>query len=82
MAKRFLRLDLAADARDFESVALEPGLPLLDKANANFRTLRKWLGRFVAEPEWHGNSVDAYVCDEKEGRLVQVACEPVSADEL
>jgi hypothetical protein len=82
MAKRFLRLDLSSDGRDFVAVALEPGLPLLDKANANFRTLRKWLGRFIAEPEWHGKSVDLFVCDEQEGRMVGVSCEPITAGDL
>jgi hypothetical protein len=82
MANRFLRLDLAANARDFEPVAMEPGLPLLDKSNANFRVLRKWLGRLIAEPVWTGNSVELFVCDEQEGRLVDVRCEPATADDL
>lgn len=82
MTKRFLRLDLSSDGRDFEAVAMEPGLPLLDRTNANFRTLRKWLGRFAAEPEWHGRSVDLFVCDEQEGRMVGVSCEPIAAGDL
>lgn len=82
MARRFLRLDLSSGARDFQPVALEPGLPLLDRQNANYRTLRKWLGRWVAEPEWHGNSVDLYVCDAQNDRLADVRCERIAADDL
>lgn len=82
MPKRFLRLDLSRDARDFEAVALEPGLPLLDKSNTTYRVLQKWLGRLAAEPEWHGKSVELFVCDDRGGRLHEVKCEPASSDDL
>ena len=72
MATRFLRLDLSPAARDFSTIAVEPGLLLLDKANANYRAVRKWLGKFVAEPEWSENHVDFYVCDEQQARLNDV----------
>lgn len=82
MAKRFLRLDLSAEARDFQSIAVEPGLPLLDKPNANFRVLQRWLGRLIAEPEWHGDSVDLFVCDDQKARLNDVRCEPATMDDF
>ncbi len=82
MSTRFLRLDLSSGARDFQVVALEPGLPLLDRPNTTYQVLKKWLGRLVAEPEWHGDSVDLFVCDAEGRRLHDVKCEPVSADEL
>ena len=82
MVKRFLRLDLSPDGADFETVALEPGLPVLDKTNAHFRILQRWLGRFVAEPEWHGKSVDLFVCDDQKGRILDVSCEPITDTDL
>ena len=84
MATRFLRLDLSANARDFETAAIEMGLPLLDKANANHHVLRRWLGRLIAEPEWDkkGTSVSLYVCDDEHARLDNVRCEPATADDL
>jgi len=82
MSTRFLRLDLSTAARDFQVVALEPGLPLLDRTNTTYHVLRKWLGRLVAEPEWHGESVDLFVCDDQGRRLHNVKCEPVAAGEL
>jgi len=82
MAKRFLRLDLSADARDFQSVAVEPGLPLLDKSNANYRVLQRWLGRLIAEPEWHADSVDLFVCDDQKARLNDVRCEPATMEDF
>ena len=82
MATRFLRLDLSPNARDFFPIAAEPGLPLLDKSNANYRVVRRWLGRFVAEPEWHGDVVELFVCDDEQARLNNVRCEPATADDL
>ncbi len=82
MAVRFLRLDLSPNARDFEGVALEPGLPLLDQSNANYRTLQRWLGRLVGEPQRSNNSVDFFVCDDQQGRLNEVSCEPATVDDL
>jgi len=82
MASRFLRVDLSAPARDFQTVALEPGIPLLDKSNAHYRVLRKWLGRLIAEPEWVDDSVDFFVCDDQEARLDEVHCDPLTPDDL
>ncbi len=71
MATRFVRLDLADDAVDFRPIAIEPGVPLLDTSGANDKTMFKWLGGLIAEPEWHddGKSVDFYVRDDQGGRL-------------
>lgn len=82
MARRFVRVDLSEVARDFRPVALEPGLPLLDRSQANARILHQWLGGLVAEPEWEGESVNFYVCDSRGGRLEDVVCEPASEAEL
>jgi len=51
MAKRFVRVDLSDAARDFRPMAIEPGLPVLDRAGANARLLFKWLGGLVVVPE-------------------------------
>ena len=52
MVKPLFYVDLSEDARDYRHTALEPGLPLLDRQHVNFQILRKWLGDYVAEPEW------------------------------
>jgi|GEM_PF-6355900 len=82
MARRFVRVDLSDAARDFRPVAIEPGLPLLDKANANSRLLFKWLGRMVAEAEWEGESVNFFVQDDHGGRLEDVVGQPASDEDL
>lgn len=63
-------------------MAIEPGLPLLDKANANSRLLFKWLGRLVAEAEWEGESVNFFVQDDHGGRLEDVLVQPASDEDL
>lgn len=82
MAMRFLRLDLSPQARDFEAIAVEPGLPLLDRSNSHFRIIRKWLGRFIAETEWDGTSVNLFACDDQGGRPQDILCEPIASDDL
>ena len=82
MSTCFVRLDLSPDARDFEVFALEPGMPLLDEQNTNYQMLKKWLGRLAAQPEWHGKSVEFYVCDDNGARLQNVKCEPVVNSDL
>ena len=52
MATRIVRIDHSAAAHDFQPVALEPGVPLLDRTGAHYSVLRRWLGEFVAEPNW------------------------------
>jgi hypothetical protein len=82
MAKRFIRVDLSDLARDFRPIAVEPGVPLLDKSNANAKILFKWLGGLVAEPEWEGESVNFYARDDHGGRLEEVTCLPASDADL
>ncbi len=82
MAKPFVRVDLSDAARDFQPVAIEPGLALLDKANANSRLWFKWLGRLAAEAEWDGESVKFFVQDDHGGRLEEVVVQPVSEEDL
>ncbi len=76
-------LDLSEDARDYRHTALEPGLPLLDRQGVNYAILRKWLGDYVAEPEWQNQDVVAFYLSEVErGRLEDADCHPVSKGEL
>jgi len=82
MANRFVRVDLSDLARDFRPVAIEPGVPLLDHTQANAKTLFKWLGGLVAEPEWEGESVNFYVRDDRGGRLEEIACQPAADTDL
>jgi len=82
MATRFMRIDLSDEARDFRPIALEPGVPMLDRSAANARILYRWLGGLVAEPVWEGDSVDFYVRDDHGGRLEEVVCQPATAEEL
>lgn len=82
MAKRIFRLDLTPQARDFEPIAVEPGLPLLDRSNNHNRIVHKWLGRYAAEAEATGESIDLFVCDDEGARPQDIRCEPVSADDL
>jgi hypothetical protein len=64
MARRFVRVDLSDGARDFRAVAIEPGVPVLDRPGASGKILFKWLGGMVAEPEWQADwykaNPDAY----------------------
>ena len=60
MAQRFVRVDLSDNARDFRPIALEPGVPMLDSANANGRIIHRWLGDLAGEPEMAGDSVNYF----------------------
>lgn len=82
MAKRFVRVDLADNARDFRPIALEPGVPMLDTANASGRILLRWLGNLAAEPEIDGDSVNFYVRTDEGGRLEDIVCSPVTEEDL
>ena len=84
MATRFLKLDLSPGGRDFEQVALEPGLALLDRTGANYRTLHKWLGRLIAQPEWSETNhaeLSFFVCNEQGGRPQDISGEPATAQD-
>jgi len=83
MAEPLFYIDLSEDARDYRHTALEPGLPLLDRQGMNFGILRKWLGEYIAEPEWRNeNVVGFYMTDEDRGRLEDVDCQPATKGEL
>ena len=82
MATRFLKLDLAKDARDFEPSALRLGVSFLDREGANYRALNKQLGLMIAEPEWNGEDVSFFVSDQTDARLHDIQCEPVTAKDL
>ncbi|MFH1266527.1 MAG: hypothetical protein ABIK89_12435, partial [Planctomycetota bacterium] len=82
MAERFARVDLSDEARDFRPIAVEPGVPLLDRSGANSKILFKWLGGLVAEPEWEGESVNFFVRDDQGGRLEEAVCQPASDEDL
>ena len=74
MARRFVRVDLSDGARDFRPVAIEPGVPVLDRPGASAKILFKWLGRVVADSEWEGDSVSFFVRDDHGGRLEEAVC--------
>ena len=82
MAERFVRVDLSDTARDFRPIAVEPGVPLLDRSSANSKILFRWLGGLVAEPEWEGDSVNFFVRDDHGGRLEEAVCQPAGDDDL
>ncbi|MGO9109380.1 MAG: Ig domain-containing protein [Thermoguttaceae bacterium] len=82
MATRFVRVDLSETARDYRPIAVEPGVPMLDRSGANARVLFRWLGGMVAEPVWEGDTVGFYVRDDKGGRLEEVICQPATAQDL
>jgi hypothetical protein len=82
MATRFVRIDLSDNARDFRPVALEPGLPLLDRSGSCAKILFRWLGGLVAEPVWEGESVNFFVRDDHGGRLEEVICQPATGEDL
>ncbi len=82
MAKRFVRVDLSDATRDFRPIALEPGVPMLDTANANGRIVHRWLGDLAGEPEIAGDSVNYFVRTNDGGRLEEVVCQPASEEDL
>jgi len=82
MATRFVRVDLSDEARDFRPIAVEPGVPLLDRSNSNAKILYRWLGGMVAEPVWEGESVNFYARDDHGGRLEEVVCQTATREDL
>ena len=82
MAQRFVRVDLSDSARDFRPIALEPGVPMLDSANANGRIIHRWLGDLAGEPEMAGDSVNYFVRTNDGGRLEEVTCQPTTEEDL
>ena len=82
MATRFVRVDLSETARDFRPIAVEPGVPMLDRSGANARIMFRWLGGMVAEPVWDGVAVGYYVRDDQGGRLEDVIVQPASSQDI
>jgi len=82
MATRFVRVDLSDSARDFSPIAVEPGVPMLDRAGANSKILFHWLGGMLAEPVWEGDCVNYFVREDHGGRLEDVICQPASQGDL
>ncbi|MCG8586158.1 MAG: hypothetical protein MI757_15735, partial [Pirellulales bacterium] len=82
MATRIFRVDLSDDADDFQHIALEPGLPLIDQANVNSQILFKWCGDLVAAPQLEGESVNYYVRNPEQGRLSGVTAYPATEKDL
>jgi len=82
MAKRFVRVDLSDAARDFRPIAVEPGVPLLDRPGSNSKIIFRWLGGLAAEPVWEGDSVSFFVRDDHGGRLEEAVCQPATREDL
>ena len=82
MATRFVRVDLSDEARDYRPLAIEPGVPMLDKSTRTPRSFFAGSAELAAEPVWDGDSVNFYVCDNRGGRLEEVICQPASEHEL
>ena len=82
MAQRFVRVDISDSARDFRPIALEPGVPMLDSANANGRIIHRWIGDLAGEPELADDSVNYFVRTKDGARLEEVVCQPASEEEL
>ncbi|MDY0168223.1 MAG: hypothetical protein RBS80_16865 [Thermoguttaceae bacterium] len=82
MATCFCRVDLSPQARDFRPVAIEPGVPLLDRSGANDRIVFRWLGGMAAEPVWEGEGVGFFSRDDHGGRLAEVTVQPATIGEL
>jgi len=57
MAWSILRIDLNERSRDFQTIAVQPGFPVLDRFSANAGSIRHWLGRFAADAQWDGQTV-------------------------
>ena len=76
MDQPFFPIDLSPASRDFRPVALELGMPMIDKGGANARAVKRWLGRFAAQPEYDGEAVLYYLTDEQGTDLSPIDCRP------
>ena len=70
MVTAFVRIDLPDRSPDFQRLALEPGVPLLDRGHTTARLLRVWLGRFVGEPDWVDSQTLQFFLNDEQGRRV------------
>lgn len=83
MAAHVLRLDLSQNAVDFEPIALEPGVPTIDRGGGSYVVMQRWFGKFIAEPAWEtAGELRFYVHDEHGGRLTQAVCLAATQDDL
>lgn len=82
MASPFARVELSGSTRDFQCEADPSGVPLLDKSYANSRLLSKWMGRFVADVKWDGQTVAFYVQNDEGGLPGITDCRPATAADL
>ena len=83
MATRIFSVDVSGSDTDFQALATEPGLAMLDRQNANYVILRRWLGNLVAEPSYRGGElVDFYVQAEDGGRVENVECVAATKEDL
>ena len=74
-------IDFSTETRDFQRLALEPGLPMLD-ANSNAgAVLQRWLGDFAADAEWLGDRAEFFALKDGRRQLDAVA-EPVTEMDL
>ncbi|HEV7283119.1 MAG TPA: hypothetical protein VGN57_23130 [Pirellulaceae bacterium] len=81
MDSKALRVDLSPKSEDFEPVAIEPGVPLIDRAGSSERIVRSWFGRLAAQPLNAGDFVEFHVCDDA-GHRRQVDLHVLEADDL
>ena len=70
MVTAFVRIDLPDRSPDFQRIALEPGVPLLDRGQTTARLLRVWLGRFAGEPEWVDSVTLQFFVNDDQGRRI------------
>jgi len=83
MVSPIFRVDVSEGSRDYQPTATEPGLPMLDRQNANYAILHRWLGDRIAEPQWENAELVAfYIRDEERGRLESPTVLPASKSEL
>jgi hypothetical protein len=83
MAKPFLVVDLTNGARDFLPTSLDAGVPLLDRAGANWQILHRWLETNVAEPEWQrSGKIGFYITNENSARPENPDCKTVTEKDL
>lgn len=73
MATAAVRIDLSDRSLDFQRIALEPGVPLLDRAQSIAKLVRVWLGRFVGEPDWGDPQTIQFYINDDEGRRIDVS---------
>jgi hypothetical protein len=83
MAKPILRVELDETAVDFQPLAGEPGLPMLDHQGAADAIMRRWLGELAAEPRWQPDGgVRFFVRQGSSGRLEDASAQTITPKDL